>query len=44
MVRLSFNINSYLISLNNVYALIPSYMEKYAGNNEKTFRPTLWSG
>lgn len=35
------DINSYLISLNNVYALIPSYMEKYAGNNEKTFKKKL---
>lgn len=32
---------TYLIELNNVYSLIPTYMEKYAGNNEKTFKKKL---
>lgn len=32
---------TYLIELNNVYSLVPTYMEKYAGNNEKTFKKRL---
>lgn len=32
---------TYLIELNNIYSLIPTYMEKYAGNNEKTFKKRL---
>lgn len=32
---------TYLIELNNVYALIPTYMEKYAGDKESTFKKRL---
>lgn len=30
--------STYLIELNNVYSLVPTYMEKYAGNSETTFK------
>lgn len=32
---------TYLIELNNVYSLIPTYMEKYAGDKESTFKKRL---
>lgn len=32
---------NYLIQLNNVYALIPTYMEKYAKNSNDTFKKKL---
>lgn len=32
---------TYLIELNNVYSLIPTYMEKYAGNDERTFKKRI---
>jgi len=32
---------TYLIELNNVYALIPTYMEKYSQNSEKAFKKRL---
>ncbi len=32
---------TYLIELNNVYSLIPTYMEKYAGDKEITFKKRL---
>lgn len=32
---------TYLIELNNIYSLIPTYMEKYAGGKEVTFKKRL---
>lgn len=32
---------TYLIELNNVYSLIPTYMEKYASDKESTFKKRL---
>lgn len=32
---------AYMIELNNVYSLIPTYMEKYAANDEETFKKRL---
>ncbi len=32
---------TYMIELNNVYSLIPTYMEKYAGDKESTFKKRL---